>query len=194
MQGHGYFKGSGGVLSRMRSYPEGYPYMQYLDNGLYDESEDDEEDTLDDVEKAVKVSNTTLGDYGGSDSFGAHAKDRRSFTSSNNFGLPNVPVFAEADLHEIGASIRLRPRSSEPKGSRPFHPEPTPAGSMYGWSSPPQWKEPPRKADEDNYRFEDIVGVDEEEEFENLRDRHDHMDEQVLRGYIRLVLSETLCR
>lgn len=195
MTGHGYFSAKGGALNKTRSMGRGYPYDE-LDLEPDEEYDDEDDDELDD--EAVRVAKETGTNWSSSagDPYSMNRRDRKSYTSSNSFGLPNVPVFAEAReelrtelnnqrcrLHELSATIRLRSRSSEPD-----------SGTIYGWSSPPQWNEPPRFGGIDNPRYLDVVGEDEEEEFEDKRRqvRNDVYEEQLIRRLIRQCM-QTMC-
>ena len=173
-KGGGYFSSSGtSALNHMRGYPEGYPYMDDL-SSLGDEYEDEDEGEPEDVDMAVKVSQSSL-------TRGPDAKpqrDRRaglSNPSSRSFASSNALTFSEATY-----GIGIRPRTSDGVQS----------GTPHGWSKAPQSKKPFRTASPDNYRFEDIVDDDEEKDFEELSTRHFSVDEAVLRQFIRTVLTE----
>lgn len=193
MSGHGYFSTSDGPLNRSQRFPDGYPYTSNvisIVDFLDDDEEDDDEFDADDYDDAVRISHSTLDRTSANDAFGMHARDRRSYVDGSSFGLPNVSPFAEVrrrPVREMSSMIRLRPRSSEPKGTRPLHPEPIGGGTIYGWSSPPIKRDQPSAVDLKKFRLSDFVKSD-EEQFEEDFDTPEEIDEVLLRGFIRVVM------
>lgn len=183
--GHGLFRATDDPLNNTRMLPPGYPYddnSSLLDD-LYDDEDyddDDDDDELDafDADLAVTIANER-DPYVGSNPLDVISVDRRSFTSSNNVGILNVPVFAESSL------IRLRPRSSE-----------SDAGTVYGWSSSPMWPEPHRASDADLYRYSDIIEDDDEllDDPDDMLHAYDDVEmiSTLDESYIRTIIRDTL--
>jgi hypothetical protein len=169
--GKGYGRASQGMLGTMRQYPQGYPYTNTLEDMMFADVDEDEDEIEDDVdhETFVKIRNTTLADRK-TDATYNNVADRRSFASSNNQGMFNYGTFGESSL------IRLRPRSSEPSH-----------GTMYGWSHPHLTTEPDIQSDETYYRYSDIINGDENEDqkFHRLQKKHDNF----IRKCVRIILQ-----
>lgn len=191
MTGHGYFSSRGSAGNRTYPMQRGFPYDE-LD--LTPDPEIEYEEDEDDDELAVKLSRKTHSNYSATDTMGMHAKDRRSFADSS---LLNVSSFTEQRrrLREINASIRRRIHEDSTIRSRPRSSEPD-SGTIYGWSSQPMWNEPRRYGGVKRPRFEDIVGGDEEDEFEEYQEylAMDAQEEQLLRRYIGIMLRDVRCR
>jgi hypothetical protein len=146
-KGHGY--DTTAQRMRPRAMQDGWPYDPYE----LDDPEEWESDSFEDNNSLDKFTSKTNNAHMTVDPNGRY--DQSAFVDGSTRGLSDNLIRKYIRLCLEDASIRLRPRSSEPDGAVTQWGTRIPGGSQFGWSSAYPFKS--KESEEPVYSLKDLM-------------------------------------